>query len=210
MKQFFLILLFCSTGLAYGQCVVYTNEHTGKFGIGYNIDNTVPLTMKECADLAIKECKENGGLDCALQFMSNNAGWWGFISGHDEDGNTIFTAINGSSSYGEAEEGVRQKYMEKGGIDPYGIKVYTWYVFPAPKNSQSVQAVMPVQEPGFLTNRQSADKMLPDFITSQAGNSNFYLLLSYFYILNRFYNEENIVDCTTNCAPFIIRSRPGI
>lgn len=119
-------LFFCS--FSFGQCAIYACDNTGAFGAGFNNDNT-PTTMQECKDMAYKLCKEKGGTDCTLLHETTKAGWCAIINGQKSDGRNFFQGIDGESSQSAAENTVRKKYKDGGGVDAENIKIYSWYSY---------------------------------------------------------------------------------
>ena|GEM_PF-6884478 len=130
MKAIFFVLILCLTGgfLSYGQCVIYACDNTGAFGAGFNNDNA-PTTWKECEDYAIRMCKEKGGTKCTELYRSTKAGWWGVISGQKADGRNYFQGGNGYATKAEAENEVRKKYRQDGGVNADKVQVVTWYAY---------------------------------------------------------------------------------
>ena len=130
MKTILLIFVICMSfhAVSFGQCVIYVDNETGGFGAGYNNDNT-PTSLQECADLAIKLCKEKGGTNCTLFYNNNKLGWLAFIAGSKATGEHYFQGIDGMSSKSEAESAVRTYYRNGGGINADDIQVYSWYVY---------------------------------------------------------------------------------
>ena len=128
-KIFFIILLsFAAAINSHGQCVIYACDNTGAFGAGYNDDNK-PTTYDECKSVAIRECEGKGGTNCTLLYQSAKAGWWGLINGKKSGGRNFFQGGDGYSSKNEAEEAVRRKYRDDGGLDADNVRVYTWYSY---------------------------------------------------------------------------------
>ena len=130
MKKIIILLALCmlSGFLSHGQCVIYACDNTGAFGAGYN-DDGKPTSMQECVDVALKLCKEKGGTNCTVLYKDNKAGWCAIVNGQKADGRNFFQGGDGYSSKNEAENTVRNKYRQDGGVNADNIKVYSWYVY---------------------------------------------------------------------------------
>lgn len=122
----FFMLVLPSAGSA--QCVIYSDNRTGAFGAGYNNDNT-PTSFNECRDVAIKECRNKGGQNCTLLYQSEKKGWWAVINGRRSDGKIYIQGADGYASKSEAENAVRKKYEQGGGLNANAVEVYAWYVY---------------------------------------------------------------------------------
>ena len=130
MKKVFTFLALCllSGFFSHGQCVIYACDNTGAFGAGFNNDGK-PTSMQECEDYALKLCKQEGGTNCTFLYKSTKAGWWAMIKGKKADGRNFFQGSDGNSSKSEAENAVRNKYRQDGGVNADNIKVTTWFVY---------------------------------------------------------------------------------
>ncbi len=124
----FLVLILSGSFYSNGQCVIYADDNTGAFGAGFNNDNA-PTTYRECEDVAKKLCREKGGTNCTELYRSAKKGWWGIINGQKSDGRNFFQGGDGYSSKSEAEDAVRTKYRNDGGMNAGSIQVYTWYSY---------------------------------------------------------------------------------
>ena len=133
MRILFFMLILSGAFSARCQCVIYADDNTGAFGAGYNNDN-MPTTYRECEDVAKRECREKGGSNCTELYGSSKKGWWGMINGKKSDGRNYFQGGDGYSSKTEAENAVRAKYRNDGGLNASSIPVYTWYSYSNVKN----------------------------------------------------------------------------
>ena len=130
MKNVIMILLLLVTSqfCAHGQCVIYGDRNNGAIGVGFNNDNA-PTTFKECADYALKNCKERGGITCTEIVRDRKKGWWSLIIGQKSDGRNYYELGNGYASKDEAEKTVRNKYKMNGGVNADNIEVQSWYSY---------------------------------------------------------------------------------
>ena len=124
------LLLVLGASRSYGQCAFAICNKTGAWGAGFNAGNE-HYTAEEYKKTAMKACEDNGGTNCKIVGIDNDAGWWAFISGRDQNGGIAAQVSLGQASESAAKAEVLKKYRDEGGVNPDNFKITTWRVYAA-------------------------------------------------------------------------------
>lgn len=131
------LYLVVSTLFAYtnthAQTAVYVCPATGAWGYSYDDGKPPRSTMEQVKQQALKGCQNHGGTNCGLHYSGTDAGWYAYITGGNGSAFNYMVAWSRVSQK-DAEQRVREEYRKKGGLDPYGATVTTWYV-PGPSGT---------------------------------------------------------------------------
>ena len=130
MKQFIFILalLFSGTIAAQAQCSIYVCTETGAWSVNYYDGNPPFRSMEESKQQAYKGCVESGGTNCQFFYSETCRNcWFAFIMGSNGYSFNCLAVWSGLSEE-DAKENARRQYREKGGVNPDGAKVTTWYM----------------------------------------------------------------------------------
>ncbi len=129
VKQAFLILLMAVPCWSYGQCSIAVCNKTGAWDYAYN-DGVAPAkSTDELKQLAISRCTAKGGKNCKEFYTIEAKGcWYAFLISTGPDGRFSYKAITGEKTKEEAETVIKQRYIAKGGLNPDGAQITSWYV----------------------------------------------------------------------------------
>jgi len=121
------LLLASNCYKAEAQSAIYISDN-GAWGVGFDDgNNSIRPTAEELRNLAMDQCKHQGGINCRLYYEKDNGGWWAIIRGATEKYAIYFEAVSGAASEQEAIDAVKKRYKGDGGIDGDNIVIKTWY-----------------------------------------------------------------------------------
>ena len=130
LLYFIMVSFILGTAYSYGQCAIAVCAESGYYGYAYN--NGTPgdnaATDDTYGALALKACRDAGGINCKLIGVYDSAGWWAIIVGRDKNGHTIVQAANGQASESDARTDALKSYRESGGVNPEKYKMAAWRV----------------------------------------------------------------------------------
>lgn len=159
-KQYFclIIIILFSCPAIVAQTAVYVCTTTGAWGYSYDDGKPPRSTMEEVKRQALKGCQNNGGTNCGLYYSGTDAGWYAYITGGKGAAFNYLVAWS-KVSENDAEQRAREEYRKKGGLDPYGATITTWYV-PEPTNTYTPNSTFTPVKP---------DKGYPEYLQGVAA-----------------------------------------